>query len=85
MGSPPALETPAGQILRLLNNVYGTLMMIQQIQGEVRQAHAELEAVRTGEGMEEEVVGEGSIDNSSSEDEREDPEGFQDASEDFFA
>jgi hypothetical protein len=85
MGSPPALETPTGQILRLLDHTYGTLLMIRQIQGEVRQAHAEVEAVRTGEGMEEEVVGEGSIDNSSSEDEGEDPEGFQDASEDFFA
>jgi hypothetical protein len=35
--------------------------MIQQIQGEVRQAHAELEAIRTGEGMEEEVVCQGSV------------------------
>ena len=65
----------------------GILLLAQRVQGDVHQIVEEVVAVERGEGMEENLVGESSLGNSSSEESEEegDQGTFEEAQEDFFA
>ena len=83
----PPQETYQERAIRLASDLQGLLRLAQRVQEEVHQAVRETEAVMSGEGMEETLIEESSLGDSSSEAETggEDPVGNQGDSEDFFA
>ena len=86
MTTPPQ-ETYQERAIRLALDLQGILHLAQQVQEEVCQAVRETEAVITGEGMEETLIEESSLGDSSSKAETggEDPVGIQGDPDDFFA
>ena len=86
MTTPPQ-ETYQERAICLALDLQGILHLAQRVQEEVHQAVRETEAVITGEGMEETLVGESSLGDTSSKAETggEDPEGTQGDPDDFFA
>ncbi len=84
MTSPPQ-ESMVERGVRLALDLQGIARLALRVQAEVHQAIEEGEAVARGEGMEEDLVGEGSMEDSSSEDEPDVPGRFLEAEENFFA
>ena len=86
MTTPPQ-ETYRERAICLALDLQGILHLAQRVQEEVHQAVGETEAVMTGEGMEETLIEESSLGDSSSEAEPggEDPVGTQGDPDDFFA
>ena len=86
MTTPPQ-ETYRERAIRLALDLQGILHLAQRVQEEVHQAVGEAEGVMTGESMEETLVEESSLGDSSSEAETgvEDPEVAQGDPDDFFA
>ena len=82
----PNQETFQERALHLALDLQGILLLAQRVQGDVHQIVEEVTAVERGEGMEENLVGESSLGNSSSEESKEegDQETFEEAQEDFF-
>ena len=80
-------ETYQERAIRLARDLQGILHLAQRVQEEVHQVVTKTEAVVTREGMEETLVGESSLGESSSEAEtgEEDPGGVQGNLDDFFA
>ena len=81
----PSQESFEGRSLRHVLDLQGILHLAQRVQSEVHETVEEVVAVSRGEGMEETLVNEGSVEGSSSEEETKVPGGFQDAQDDFFA
>ena len=83
----PPQETYQERAIRLALDLQGSLHLAQRGQEEVHQAVTETEAVVTGEGIEETLVGESSLGESSSEAEtgEEEPGEVQGDPDDFFA
>ena len=86
MTTPPQ-ETYQERAICLALDLQGILHLAQRVQEEVHQAVGETEAVMTSEGMEETLIEESSLGDSSSEAETggEDPVGTQGDPDDFFA
>ena len=80
-------ETYRERAICLALDLQGILHLAQQVQEEVHQAVGEMEAVITGEGMEETLIEESSLGDSSSKAETGggDPVGTQENPDDFFA
>ena len=83
----PPQETYWERAICLALDLQGILRLAQRVQEEVHQAVGETEAVMTGEGMEETLIEESSLGDSSSEAEtgEEDPVDTQENPDDFFA
>lgn len=71
--------------IRAVLNLQGVLRLALQIEQEVHQMTAELGTASIEEEGEEALVGESSLESSSSEEEGQVPGSFQDAQDDFFA
>ena len=82
----PSQETYQERAICLALDLQGILHLAQRVQEEVHQAVNKTEAVVTGEGMEETLVGESSLGESSSKAEtgEEDPGEVQGDSDNFF-
>ena len=83
----PSQETYQERAIHLALDLQGILHLAQRVQEEVHQAVTKTEAVVTGEGMEETLVGKSSLGESSSKAEtsEDEPGEVQEDPDDFFA
>jgi len=82
----PEEESLMQRGIRLALDLQGIARLALRVRDQVHSAIEEGEAVARGKGMEEDLVGEDSLEEESSEEEEPDSSGrFQDAQDDFFA